>query len=187
MTNKDIGQKIDLLTRMFSTFAQQAGYEFDAEGNATRVGKPSGLPVVKEKAKRDPVKMGDYDLSTWPSLPDEQLFNDWRAAKKRNKGSVTQSTMNKVGGELAKAVTNGFNVNDCLATAESSGWRGFESDWMKKADTKVVRRSFMALARGDHLQGLSQTNQPQIAQAPANAIDAFALEYEKGKSKRLSI
>lgn len=179
MDNQSIYDFMVVLDRKFTTFAQQAGYEFDAEGNATRKG---GAIVPKKQAKpRDPVKMAEYDLSSWPAFPDEQLFDDWRAAKKRNKGSVTQTTMKKVGGELCKAAANGFSVNDCLATAESSGWRGFESDWMKKPDTKVKRHSFMELAAGDHLPAIeAKYSQPQIA-APVNAIDQFALEYAQHK------
>lgn len=134
---------------------------------------PAKVDKPRAKSKDDSVK---YDLTSWPDRPDVQIFKDWIKAKKRARGSVTQSTMNKVGKELHIAAGNGFSVNDCLATAESAAWRGFEAMWMKKPDTQVKRYSFEELGRGDHLEALQQ---PAQIESKPSYMDEFAvLELE---------
>jgi len=166
------------LDRKFTTFAQQAGYEFDLEGNATRVAKPAGVPLVK--TKRDPVKMGDYDLSGWPELPDEQLFDDWRRAKKGAKASVSQTAINTIGKQLCLSAKDGFSVNDCLSTAESSSWKGFQASWMKKPDTKIKRHSFQELATGKHLESLQHKQEV----SPLGYMKEFAaLEHQHSEGE----
>lgn len=139
------------------------------------VSPPAEKPRAKAKLTDAPDK---YDLTAWPELPEVQLFKDWIKAKKRAKGSITQSTMNKVGKELHIAASNGFSVNDCLATAESAAWRGFEAMWMKRPDTKVKRHSFMELAAGQHLESLP--NQQALA-APSYMDEFAALEHKNSE------
>lgn len=70
------------------------------------------------------------DLSSWPALPDPEIFAAWCQVKKKNKGSISQSAMNTIGKEMHLAAKQGISVNECLAVAENSGWRGFEASWV---------------------------------------------------------
>lgn len=84
----------------------------------------------KEDNKGDKSHLSQYDLSSWPSIPDRDLFDDWIKAKKKAKGSISQRAINTVGSELHKAIAMGYSVADCLTKAESRQWKGFEASWM---------------------------------------------------------
>ena len=177
MDNQEIAQKIDLLTRMFSTFAQQAGYEFDAEGNATRVRKVATVPAIIEKSKKFNFKQALIDSGACPN--ESQLFMDARAKKKA------------VNSEQAyKMFTGGlgrYTVAQAVTLCADNQWKGFKVEWAENLQPEQKKRySFMELAAGDHVQPIiDKYQQPQIA-APANAIDEFALAYQQHGIKRLS-
>ena len=71
------------------------------------------------------------DYSSWPEMPNDDLFNEWKSLRKRLKANVTQTVINRTGKELAKAVQNGFSVNQCFEQWIYKGWRGFEAEWMR--------------------------------------------------------
>ena len=71
------------------------------------------------------------DYSSWPEIPSEDLFNEWKLLRKRLKANVTQTVINRTGKELAKAVQNGFSVDQCFEQWIYKGWRGFEAEWMR--------------------------------------------------------
>ena len=168
MDNKDIFNMITLLDRKFTTFAQQAGYEFDLEGNATRVGKPS---QVAEKAVAGRFKpptanevalhFKDKGLNPSHALTEAEKFVDFYASKGW-----------KVGKEKMK-----------LWKSAASNWaRRSSEDAQEKAVNKPAkRRSFEELARGDHLEDLNSKRQAIAAQsgdqrviANVSAEDEFA-------------
>lgn len=84
----------------------------------------------KNKEKRTVSTALDY--SSWPSMPSDQLFTEWKALRKRLKANVTQIVVNRTGSELHKAVMSGFTVEQCFEQWIYKGWRGFEADWMPK-------------------------------------------------------
>lgn len=71
------------------------------------------------------------NFDSWPSLPPEQLLKDWMAMRKRVKASCSQSAINNIGKQLHLAVAAGFTVEQCIAEAETRGWKGFKAEWMK--------------------------------------------------------
>ncbi len=71
------------------------------------------------------------DYSSWPTMPSDDLFNEWKSLRKRLKANVTQTVINRTGKELQKAVQNGFTVEQCFEQWIYKGWRGFEADWMR--------------------------------------------------------
>jgi len=71
------------------------------------------------------------DYSSWPEIPSEDLFNEWKLLRKRLKANVTQTVINRTGKELVKAVQNGFSVDQCFEQWIYKGWRGFEAEWMR--------------------------------------------------------
>jgi hypothetical protein len=89
--------------------------------------------VKKEKNGKNEKNTTVYDFSTWPQEPDQETFNAWIAAKKKAKGSVTQTAINTVGKEISKAVMNGVSVNECLEAAENGCWKGFKAEWVTAA------------------------------------------------------
>lgn len=147
------------LDRKFTTFAQQAGYEFDKEGNATRVGNPSGLP---EKTKRfnAPTRCDVY-----------KYFVDEKGMRE-----------NLATTEAEKFVDFYNSKNWMVGKNKMSVWKGSAANWAKTALKDVAkespkRYSFQELARGDHLEVLQQ--QPaQIESNPSYVDDFKALELE---------
>ena len=85
--------------------------------------------VDNEKKKDKGAAALDY--SSWPSLPDKQIFKDWMTARVKAKGINSQTAINTIGRELHKAVEMGFTVNECGEAAGTAVWKGFKAEWMK--------------------------------------------------------
>ncbi|MEG1651973.1 MAG: DUF6291 domain-containing protein, partial [Hafnia sp.] len=103
--------------------------------------KPTGLsgnPKNPEKGDSDSDSDSDskknsstgLDLSSWPSIPSDQLMGEWRQLRKRLKAGITQTVIDRTGKELHKAVSLGFTVDQCFEQWIYKGWRGFEAEWM---------------------------------------------------------
>lgn len=131
------------LDRKFTTFAQQAGYEFDAEGNAKRVGKP--VAVVSAKPKRFNFKQALIDAGACPD--ESQLFMDARAKKKAvNSEQAYKMFLSSLGN---------YSVAQAVKICAGEQWKGFKVDWAERLQPEQKKRyGFMELARGDHLPAL---------------------------------
>lgn len=70
------------------------------------------------------------DYSSWPTMPSEQIMQDWLAMRKRLKANVSQTVINRFASELRKAATYGYTVDQCLAECVTRNWRGFEVQWI---------------------------------------------------------
>ncbi|AUR96793.1 hypothetical protein NVP1232O_59 [Vibrio phage 1.232.O._10N.261.51.E11] len=86
-------------------------------------------PESNQKKKKVSAKL---DYSSWPSMPTEQVMNDWLALRKRLKANVSQTVINRFAKEFQKAAQYGFTVDHCLTECVAKGWRGFEADWIMK-------------------------------------------------------
>lgn len=95
----------------------------------------NGIQRYDEKNSK-PVKAKhpktDINFDKWPDVATPHILADWLKAKKQAGGSISQTAINTVGGELHKAVAMGFTVDECLSVAENSKWKGFKAEWMKK-------------------------------------------------------
>ena len=85
-------------------------------------------PVTK-KPKGNTVSP-PLDYSCWPSMPNDELFAEWRQLRKRKKAAISQTVINRVGKELHKAASSGFTVDQCFEQWIYKGWSGFEAEWM---------------------------------------------------------
>lgn len=139
MDNDAIEAKIDLLTRMFSTFAQQAGYEFDEMGNATRVAKPAGVPAVVKKKSSGKFEKPDCD----------EVFL-YMANEKGVIAQVAQAESQKF---IDYFDSIGWVVGGSKKPMKS--WKSAVSGWLtRKAEEiqkETKRYSFKQLAQGEHL------------------------------------
>ena len=81
--------------------------------------------------KNDKNKDKEIDYSSWPSMPGDEILNEWLAMKKRLKAPVSQLVVNTFAKHLHLAVARGFSVDDCLSECVTRGWKGFKSEWMK--------------------------------------------------------
>lgn len=80
--------------------------------------------VIKDKVSQK------LDFSSWPSMPSQNLMDEWKALRRRMKATVTQTVVNRTGKELHKALEAGFTVDQCFEQWIYKGWRGFEAAWM---------------------------------------------------------
>ncbi len=170
MDNKDIYDFMVRLDRKFTTFAQQAGYEFDLEGNATRVAKPSQVPVVSEKKQAGKFKRPDVN-EVCDYMIEKNIVDPVARAESQKFIDYFESVGWIVGG----------------GKKPMKSWKSAVSTWLTRKSEEIKkeskRYSFKQLADGEHLQPELQSIQPvqpKIA-APVNAIDQFALEYAQHK------
>lgn len=84
----------------------------------------------QSKEERDVSQPLDY--SSWPSLPDKQVLNDWLSMRKRLKANVTQTVINRLAKQLNIAHQHGYSVDECLSECQVRNWRGFEYEWIAK-------------------------------------------------------
>ena len=91
-------------------------------------------PVTK-KPKGNTVSHS-LDYSCWPSMPNDELFAEWKELRKRKKAAISQTVINRVGKELHKAASSGFTVDQCFEQWIYKGWSGFEAEWMSNSGIK---------------------------------------------------
>ncbi len=62
----------------------------------------------------------------WPAKPSQQVLADF---KKNRKAAFTQTAIDRMAGEIHKAVSSGLTVDDCLSVCCEAGWQGFKYEW----------------------------------------------------------
>lgn len=73
------------------------------------------------------------DWTGFESIPDEEVFNDWRDERKRKHGTgVTQSAMNRIRPHINKLARDGIEADTAFEIAASHGWRGIKYAWVIK-------------------------------------------------------
>lgn len=91
-------------------------------------------PVTKKPKEKTVSPSLDY--SCWPSMPNDELFAEWKELRKRKKAAISQTVINRVGKELHKAASSGFTVDKCFEQWIYKGWSGFEAEWMSNSGVK---------------------------------------------------
>ena len=81
---------------------------------------------IKQKKSR-------LDYSSWPAMPDEQIFADWLDMRKRKRAAVSQTVVDQFGKELTRAVAAGYTVSQCLAECVTRNWQGFKFEWIQNS------------------------------------------------------
>lgn len=86
----------------------------------------------KSTPKKQPVETLDY--SSWPNMPSEQIFNDWKATRKAKRAQINQTVINAFGKSLTEAAKLGFTVDQCLTECITRNWQGFQAEWLKSSN-----------------------------------------------------
>ena len=100
-----------------------------SEGNANDMLPITHNTITQDTEVKDKVSQ-KLDFSSWPSMPSQNLMDEWKALRRRMKAPVTQTVVNRTGKELHKALEVGFTVDQCFEQWIYKGWRGFEAAWM---------------------------------------------------------
>jgi len=106
-------------------------------------------PVVKEPrgASKQPALL---NISSWPSKPSSQVFDDWLAMRKRIKADVSQTVVDQFGKQFQLAAAEGYSVDDCLSECIASNWRGFKFSWLKNQESSNGKnRHLVKPSRGE--------------------------------------
>lgn len=92
------------------------------------------ISAPKKKPPKAPKKPEqELDYSCWPSMPSEQVLNDWLAMRKNAKATTSQTVITTFGEELTNAVQAGYSVDQCLSECITRNWRGFKLNWLHNA------------------------------------------------------
>ena len=75
----------------------------------------------------------DVDWAGFESIPSEDVYEDWRAERKRKHSvGVTQSAMNLIRPHINQLARYGVEADTAFAIGASLGWRGIRYSWVVK-------------------------------------------------------
>lgn len=120
--------------------------EIDANQKPITNNQDKELKDITPAAPPATPKKIELDYSQWPAMPTDQTMTDWLAMRKRLKAPVSQTVINRFAGELRKAQTFGYTVDQCLAECVTRGWRGFEVQWMQNSKQVVGQQQYKTAA-----------------------------------------
>jgi len=103
-----------------------------SEFNATALQEHSGSIAAETKIDANREPRTDKKINTTPQRPDdvsETVWEDWVKHRKSLKAIVTETVIKKIRSESSKA---GIPFQSALELMCARGWRGFDSDWLKK-------------------------------------------------------
>ena len=70
-------------------------------------------------------------FASWKSQPSPDVVRDWSAMRKAKRAPVSQTVIERLGGEINAAVAAGYTADDCLALCVLKGWQGFKFSWLQ--------------------------------------------------------
>lgn len=89
----------------------------------------------------------------WPNPPSDAVFDGWLDMRRKNKFTISENAMKRIGDGLRHAVTLGFTVDDCLSKAELQGWKGLDADWMVNSQPRSAQAPQHDQHMSDFLDG----------------------------------
>lgn len=89
--------------------------------------------LSQKTRKKSQQKKSEFDFSSWPEKPSEQVLADWMKVRKEQRAPLTQTAITRMAGELHQAHAGGMSVDDCIGLAAEKGWRGFKYQWALNA------------------------------------------------------
>lgn len=132
MLGRQVMQRFSMLTitcyDKYQDMGKQEASTGQAEGNRRATPK-EGNKSISEEVKKKTVSPS-LDYSCWPSMPNDELMEEWKSLRKRKRAAISQTVINRVGKELHKAASSGFTVDQCFEQWVYKGWSGFEAEWM---------------------------------------------------------
>lgn len=77
--------------------------------------------------------LGNFDFSTWPSIPSEQVWEDYKKLRSQKRAKVSQTLITEFGKKLEQLALSGIGVDRVLSLAIERGWQGLEVSWVEDA------------------------------------------------------
>ena len=72
------------------------------------------------------------DFSSWPNLPSEEVWTDYKKMRTDKKAWITQAVIDYLGNVLTACARIGYPVDRVLTLAKLRGWQGLEVQWVIK-------------------------------------------------------
>lgn len=82
------------------------------------------------KTKKPRTRTTDLDFSSWPQMPSEQVWADYKKLRQAKRAPVSQTVINSMGRELTALATHGITVDQALEVCITKGWQGLKADWV---------------------------------------------------------
>ena len=117
----------------YAKFQDQDNEPWDSRGTASETATGQSRDTQEEgKEGKEEKKLVSAPKSaaeiSCPIGVDGQLWNDFMAARKKKGAPVTQTALDGIQREAAKA---GWTMAEALTEIVTQGWRGFKADWIK--------------------------------------------------------
>ena len=97
------------------------------KGSERAAHKPGNEPGIEPNTKKQTKSRGAGPTVPKPDDVTETTWTDWLAHRKAKRAAVTQTALDDIAREAAKA---GYSLDQALATCCSRGWQGFCADWV---------------------------------------------------------
>lgn len=104
-----------------------AGHDRDTTGHSAECPPVvTGTGTASEREKKGAKRPADVDEQTW---------TDWLEHRRKLKAPLSATGMAQMRTEAGKA---GMSLQEAMATAMASGWRGFRADYVRKLGTQTA-------------------------------------------------
>lgn len=127
-------------------------------------------PKTQEKTKTTPRASRFDAAASLSSLGvDDQIAKDWLQHRKTLKTAVSQTVIDGIGREAAKA---GMSLSDALAMTCERGWRGFKAEWVEERKPAARHNGYQSKQDRDRafMDALTGTRSTVIKDALTGAI-----------------
>lgn len=121
---------------------------------------------ARKNAPKPPT--ADFDFSSFPVMPSDQVWGDYVKHRKAKRAPITQTVVNILGQELTKAVNAGWTVDQALGEAMAAGWQGLKFEWLANRNNPV--RSTGTLNRQEALEARNAQIFEEWLQEEAQAL-----------------
>ncbi|MBN3207181.1 helix-turn-helix domain-containing protein [Pectobacterium brasiliense] len=125
-----------------------------------------GTPARKIALKSS---LAGFDFSAFPTLPSGQVWGDYVKHRNAKRAPITQTVVNILGQELAKAVNAGWTVDQALGEAMAAGWQGLKFEWLVNRNQAV--RNAAPLNKQEALEARNAQAFEEWLQEEARALE----------------
>ena len=88
--------------------------------------------IRKESGNNKNNRKKELDFSSWPGMPSEQVWDDYKKLRQKKRAPLTQTVINSLGNNLRILAAKGYEVDAVLSICCERGWQGLQADWILK-------------------------------------------------------
>ncbi len=147
-------------------------------GTERRAHKPVNEPGIEPNTKKVPKSRAAKPEIEKPEGVTDTTWSDWLAHRKAKRAPVTQTALDNIASEAAKA---SYSLEDALKTCCARGWQGFCADWVQprhQAQHQQAPRQLQSFAERDREEQMQRweratgrVHPDRQQQMPRNVID----------------